>query len=594
MQEEGDDQHQQRPLSSDGSVMSTSTSGGDSDDSQINPWAGIQGLPGAFPHLVGATVLQRVLRPRRRLQFNPFHNRGTNRRRTPQNRPLDMAAAARADLRVKFGSFSGKSKEDPGCHVAQFETRWQARGFAGVYDAQAKMRQFEATFEGKAVQWFSNFVVNHFVDYEELKTAFLNRFRVEKTANDVLTKLKAVKQKKMFVEDYSQKFNRYVRRLTAQERPTDEMLAAYFVKGLREELRNVVAGVDVAGGLNELIITAARAEKRFGLTDSKHSTSAKKKKKKKGKKRRKSKDDSSDDDSDSDSDTNLDTDSSSSGDSSDSDSEEEDNKKKKHKRKSIKKSKEKTKEMSVEKAVEKKLKEMGIQKGSEKKVEHCDICVKDGHNTKDCWYNPSFRGVILERVQQKMQQNVTLAHGIFPEAADQQRQYGNQGWQRPQQNYQNWRGPGRPPFRGNFNQGGRGRFGGWQNSRPPWGANWNQQQGWSNQSNWQPPPNWNQQQNWQQPQGWNQQNWNQHGWNQPRPPQPLPQLPAPPVQPAGENKLPQSSMVNVDVCQEISVREVIAECEIACDCSKCVKQNSEVFAVTRSKAKLKSPLDWEE
>lgn len=59
------------------------------------------------------------------------------------------------------------------------------------------------------------------------------------------------------MEDYSQKFNRYVRRPIPQERPTDEMLAAYFVKGLREELRNAVAGVDVARGLHELITTTA-------------------------------------------------------------------------------------------------------------------------------------------------------------------------------------------------------------------------------------------------------------------------------------------------------------------------------------------------
>ncbi|MCO5600240.1 hypothetical protein L7F22_054350 [Adiantum nelumboides] len=205
--------------------MSTESSEDDSDSTQSYPGAAAQGIVDSFPHVLAVAALQQAIQPRRRLQFNPLPSRPNN-RRVPPNRPLNMAAAARADLRVKFGSFSGKSKEDPDCHVAQFETRWQARGFAGVYDAQAKMRQFEATFEGKAVQWFSNFDVAHFSDYEELKTAFLNRFRVEKTANDVLTKLKEVRQKKMFVEDYAQKFNRYVRRLTPQERPTDEIEVA--------------------------------------------------------------------------------------------------------------------------------------------------------------------------------------------------------------------------------------------------------------------------------------------------------------------------------------------------------------------------------
>ena len=147
----------------------------------------------AFPHVLGVAVLNQVLRPRRQLQFNPLPNRANN-QGFLQNVLQNMAAAAaRADLCVKFGSFSGKSKEDPDCHVAQFETRWQARGFAGVFDAQAKMRQFEATFERKVVQWFSNFAPGHFADYDALKTAFLNRFRVEKTVDDVLTKLKTVK-----------------------------------------------------------------------------------------------------------------------------------------------------------------------------------------------------------------------------------------------------------------------------------------------------------------------------------------------------------------------------------------------------------------
>ena len=260
------------------------------------------------------------------------------------------------------------------------------------------------------MQWFSNFMAGHFADYDALKIAFLNRFWKEKTSNDVLTKLKGVKQKKMFVEDYSQKFNRYVRRLTAQERPTDEMLAAYFVKGLRKELRNAVAGVDVAIGMGALIDTATRAEKRFGLSGSekKHS------KRRKEKKKKKSLDDSSDDDSDTDSDSDSKASSNSDYDS-DSDSEKVD-KKRKHK----KKAKEKAKGSLVQKLVEKKLKEMGVkQESAGSKKAHCDICEKDGHVTTNCWYNPNYRGQISKRVQQKIQQNLAQASGVFPNFAGQ-------------------------------------------------------------------------------------------------------------------------------------------------------------------------------
>lgn len=92
----------------------------------------------AVSNLVGVAILQQALLVGRRLNCDPLavvNNAG------PQPNPqLQMMAAARQDLRVKFQSFSGKSKEDPDCHVSQFQRRWQARGFDGVYDAQAKMR----------------------------------------------------------------------------------------------------------------------------------------------------------------------------------------------------------------------------------------------------------------------------------------------------------------------------------------------------------------------------------------------------------------------------------------------------------------------
>ena len=47
--------------------------------------------------------------------------------------------------------------------------------------------------------------------------------------------------------------------------------------------------------------------------------------------------------------------------------------------------------------------------------------------------------------------------------------------------------------------------------------------------------------------------------------------------------------MNVEVDQEIGAAEVTAESGMTCDCSECVVNDSEAFAITRSKAKLKSP-----
>ena len=88
----GDDQLQQRSLSSDDSAMSTDSSEEESDDTPRDPWAATPRLAEGFPHVLAAVVLQQALQPRRRLQFNPLQNSGIS-RRLPQNRPQNMAAA---------------------------------------------------------------------------------------------------------------------------------------------------------------------------------------------------------------------------------------------------------------------------------------------------------------------------------------------------------------------------------------------------------------------------------------------------------------------------------------------------------------------
>ena len=77
-----------------------------------------------------------------------------------------------------------------------------ASGFEGMYGDLVKKQQFAATLQGKAMNWLSQYGVNHFIDYDALKQSFLGRFRTHKTAGDLLKKIKSLKQKDMLVEDY--------------------------------------------------------------------------------------------------------------------------------------------------------------------------------------------------------------------------------------------------------------------------------------------------------------------------------------------------------------------------------------------------------
>ncbi|MCO5602081.1 hypothetical protein L7F22_056208, partial [Adiantum nelumboides] len=82
------------------------------------------------------------------------------------------------------------------------------------------------------------------------------------------------------------------------------------------ELKNVVAGVDIAGELQALVETAQKAKKRFGVSHGKATKrSSKEKKKSKSKKKRRS--DDSDLDIDMDSETNNDSDSKTNSDGED-------------------------------------------------------------------------------------------------------------------------------------------------------------------------------------------------------------------------------------------------------------------------------------
>ena len=77
-------------------------------------------------------------------------------------------------LKVKFAAFKGREKQDPHCHIAQFEIKWDSGGWPSRWDME-KLAQFKATLEGIVVEWLNGFAANAFPDYDHLKTAFLRR-----------------------------------------------------------------------------------------------------------------------------------------------------------------------------------------------------------------------------------------------------------------------------------------------------------------------------------------------------------------------------------------------------------------------------------
>ena len=125
------------------------------------------------------------------------------------------------------------------------------------------------------MNWFMQYGAAHFATTLALQLAFLARFKKEKTPSDIRKKLEKLKQKDLLVEDFAQKFMDLNGRLVVNERPTNETLGEWFCKGLRKEIRTSVASQDFpagAGGLNNLVATAIRSEKRLGQGRSKNKT----------------------------------------------------------------------------------------------------------------------------------------------------------------------------------------------------------------------------------------------------------------------------------------------------------------------------------
>ena len=351
------------------------------------------------------TVTRQGWGTRRRLHYQPRLNPrlrpGRGAAMNPQNPPLQ-------NPKVRSIKYKGKPKEDPDCHVAQFQTRWEASGYDTLYAGDVKKRQFAATLEGPTMDWFSQYGLAHYRTYAALRDAFLARFRKEKTANDVISKIKTLQQKSMLVEDYAQKFRTLAGRLTGADALSDEMKATYFLKGLDKTIRASTANVDIGTGFDQLVTAAVRVEKRLG-------TSKKKSKKKKT--------DDSDSDSDSDSDEENSDSESDDGDS-DSDSDSDDgkastSKKRKSKRKKSSKSKDKGKKKKKQEVVDdqllKRLQALESVSVITKEKPVCQICTKEGHLASNCWYNPSFQGRVPLALQRSRDQRIEpTVNQIFP------------------------------------------------------------------------------------------------------------------------------------------------------------------------------------
>ena len=174
-----------------------------------------------------------------------------------------------ATLAKKIPFFVGKQSDDVDLHVRRFEQYWKvARPRDPNIEAAAleelKKDSFLNTFQKKAIEWISRYEDNHYNTYAPLVTAFLQRFRKEKSSSQICVRIREMRQEDMDVEAYASKVLSMRQRVEEQLRPSVKQIAEWFIRGLKPECHAAVntKNVETQEDFDELIEEAKMAKRR--------------------------------------------------------------------------------------------------------------------------------------------------------------------------------------------------------------------------------------------------------------------------------------------------------------------------------------------
>lgn len=162
-------------------------------------------------------------------------------------------------MKIQLPRFKGKRTENPDTHVNEFEMVSTANGH--VKNAH-KLRYFPCTLRDIAMEWYVQFERGHFVTWDALRTAFLVRFRQEKTPVQLMQRLCQLKQgRKEPVDEFVGRLCTLYNHLDVESKPSATMLIGWFVEGLWKEYRAILAiGAAELSNLDDAIKIASRIE----------------------------------------------------------------------------------------------------------------------------------------------------------------------------------------------------------------------------------------------------------------------------------------------------------------------------------------------
>ena len=129
--------------------------------------------------------------------------------------------------------FNGNGTIDTIGHCKTCDTIWTANG---VTDQDDWVRQFLATLQGVAIDWFSDVNTQKLTSWPNVKKKFIAEFQLLRDVNEIIAKIYSTKQgKNETIRVYARRLKELVEKMESQ--PADGLKKRWFIEGLRLALK---------------------------------------------------------------------------------------------------------------------------------------------------------------------------------------------------------------------------------------------------------------------------------------------------------------------------------------------------------------------
>ncbi|MCO5564628.1 hypothetical protein L7F22_018294 [Adiantum nelumboides] len=155
------------------------------------------------------------------------HEAMADNKEAPEEKEPGTASKKQAakDLKLKMPELKGKKGSNSKVHIQAFESWASLRELP-----RTEWRVcFPQTLRGVAQTWYFNYPLEQLVMYKATSKAFIQRFKDERTDEDLLSQLGKIKQKKANVRQFVEEIKDLARQLSSP--PGNKSLRAWFLNG---------------------------------------------------------------------------------------------------------------------------------------------------------------------------------------------------------------------------------------------------------------------------------------------------------------------------------------------------------------------------